>query len=287
MRPLRAFASLALLLGTIFLAPAEAHAAEPGECVRYSPLNYCIEWSVDGHDTNPGGNGSGSGPPPVCYWVNIPPINDDPAIFADFDLLLPPPGAVLQWQSWECSDGRTTFNFRWVLDVPPEDTAWAVRVRISGRLAAPVIEASPALGTASIINVPVFVAVSNWTGAITDSACGGGLCVTVTATPKLSYTTGEPDTTAIACAGAGTTFDRARPPSDQAAKSGACAYVYQHRTGIEGRPAEWPGVVTVTWAITWLATNGQTGVLPSITRSTPLPRAVQEVQTVVVGGATP
>ena len=265
-KSLRAIATLALLLGTYLLVPNDAHANGPGECIRYSPLHYCIEWD-DGNPGSPGNSGGngGGGPAPTCYWVTIPDIDDDPAIYADFDLQVPPPGAEIIWQSWECSDGTVTFNFRWIFEPTPGDVATEVRARIEGQLPAPVVTASPALGTASIIGVPTFVAVANWNGAVTDSGCAGAICVTVTATPSLRFTPGEPGATAVACSGAGTTFNRSIPPKDQAAIAGACAHIYRSRTGVNGRPAEWPGSVSVSWSISWQANNGQTGVLPSIT----------------------
>lgn len=45
---------------------------------------------------------------------------------------------------------------------------------------------------------------------------------------------------------------------------------------------EWPGSVRVTWTISWSASTGVSGSLPSVTRATALPRAVEEVQAVVV-----
>ena len=46
------------------------------------------------------------------------------------------------------------------------------------------------------------------------------------------------------------------------------------------RRAEWPGVVSVTWGLTYTSPSGD-GALPDVVKSTPLPRAVDEVQTVV------
>ncbi len=250
-------------------------------------MNYCIEWETEdpGSPGDDGGNGDG-GTRPTCYWETIPDI-DDPTIYADFGLDEPPPGAGIIWQSWECSDGTVTFRFRWILEPTPGDVAVEIRARIDGQLPAPVVVASPPLGTAAIIEVPSFVAVSNWGGTVTDSGCAGAICVTVTAAPSLRFTTGEPGRAAIECAGSGTVFDRSRPPAEQATAAGACVHTYTKRTSVEGRPAAWPGVVSVVWSISWQANDGQTGVLPSITRSTAIPRAVQEVQTVVVGGSTP
>ena len=263
-----------------------AEAVEPGLCTRTDPISgYCVEWSVGGHDGLPAVPGNIDSVAPICYWATLPPFND-PAIFADFGLPVPPDGAVIEWQGWVCSDGRPAFNLRWVFSVPPEDLALSVRVRIAGLLVAPVVQASPPVGTASIVGIPVFVAVANWTGVITDSACGGGLCVTVTAKPQLTFSTGDPGGKSIDCAAEGSRFDAARSLVSQTSTPGACAYVYHQRTGAAGRPAVWPGSVSVTWSLAWTSTVGQTGVLPSVTRSVALPRAVQEVQTVVVGGSS-
>ncbi|HET6920409.1 MAG TPA: hypothetical protein VFI46_13215, partial [Jiangellaceae bacterium] len=62
----------------------------------------------------------------------------------------------------------------------------------------------------------------------------------------------------------------------------ACAHAYQARTGTAGRPDEWPGVATVTWQLAWTSTSGAGGDLPAIARSTDVPRAVEEVQAIVV-----
>jgi hypothetical protein len=283
----RSIVAFAVGLLAVLGGARSATAGKPGECVTWDPFGaYCIEWTIDGHDGSPGDSGGGGGPAPICYWRNVGMI-DDPTIFADYGLPYPPDGAVIQWQMWECSDGRVVDNWRWVFTVPPIDIAFGIRVRIAGRLGPPVVEASPPIGTPSILGVPVFVAVSNWTGVISESACGGGVCATVTATPSLNFSTGEPGGSTISCAGSGTKFDRSQPPSTQASAPGACAHVYKLRTAAEGRPAEWPGSVSVTWSISWTSTVGDSGVLPSITRTLALPRGVQEVQTVVVGGETP
>ena len=279
-----AIAALVMLIS--MWPPVNANAVEPGLCIKKDPLTaYCIEWSVAGHDGLPAVWGSVDSTAPICFWATLPPFTD-PAIFADFGLPVPPDGAVIEWQGWVCSDGRPAFNLRWVFSVPPEDLALSVRVRIAGQLVAPIVQASPPVGTASIVGIPVFVAVANWTGVIADSACGGGLCVTVTARPQLTFSTGDPGGKSIDCAAEGSRFDAARSLVSQTSTPGACAYAYQQRTGAAGRPAVWPGSVSVTWSLAWTSTVGQTGVLPSVTRSVALPRAVQEVQTVVVGGSS-
>ncbi|MGD9998875.1 MAG: hypothetical protein AB7N61_21175 [Acidimicrobiia bacterium] len=272
------------------LKPTTALAQDVTQCVEWSPRGYCIEWDVPTPGT-PGTPGdSGGGPPPECYWVNLSDDlgADDPTIYADFGLERPPEGVDVIWQSWECADGRTTFNFRWVIAATPGTLASIARGRLVGELPQPVVETSPAAGTASIIGVPVFVAVVNWTGVVTETECAGGLCVTVTATPQLTFRPGEPGAQSVQCAGAGTRFAAdVGTPESQASSPGACTWTYTTRTGANGRPSAWPGQASVSWSVAWTATTGASGSLAAVTRSTDVPRPVAEVQTVIEGGATP
>lgn len=272
-----------------FPSALSAQAAEPGECIRRDPQGYCLEWDVTTPGTPGTPGGSGGGPAPECYWVTIDDeLPEDPTIFVDFGLEEPPEGVPILWQSWECADGRTTFNFRWVIAATPGTLASIARGRLVGELPQPVVETSPAAGTASIIGVPVFVAVVNWTGVVTESECAGGLCVTVTATPQLTFRPGEPDAQTVQCSGSGTRFTpSAGTPEAQASSPGACTWTYTTRTGANGRPSAWPGQASVSWSISWTATTGASGALAAVTRSTDVPRPVAEVQTVIEGGATP
>lgn len=272
-----------------FPSALSAQAAEPGECIRRDPQGYCLEWDVTTPGTPGTPGGSGGGPAPECYWVTIDDeLPEDPTIFVDFGLEEPPEGVPILWQSWECSDGRPTFNFRWVIAPTPGALAETVRGRLIGQLPQPVVESSPPAGTASIIGVPVFVIVVNWIGVVTQTECAGGLCVTVTATPQLAFRPGEPGAPTVQCAGAGTRFAAdAGTPESQASSPGACTWTYTTRTGANGRPSAWPGQASVSWSIAWTATTGASGSLAAVTRSTDVPRPVAEVQTVIEGGATP
>ncbi len=288
MRFARASTALLVVAGVLQVA-GPAGASEPGQCVNYSPLGYCIDWDVPTPGGPPtGGGGGGSSDEVVCYWVTIPDdLSEDPTIWFDFGLTPPPEGVTIVWQSWECSDGSATFAFRWIIPATPQNLAALARGRVLGLMPQPSVNSSPPVGTASIVEVPVFVEVTNWTGVITDADCAGGLCVTVTATPQLTFTPAETGSSPVTCAGSGTRYDPdGAPIEEQASADGACAYVYRLRTGVEGRPTAWPGSVSVTWTISWTASTGASGSLPAVTRTTSLPRAVREVQTVVVRGET-
>lgn len=283
-------AVIAAVLAAVLVIDVPKATASVGQCVEYDSQGFCVEWDV----ATPGGPGSsrgvrGSTERPTCYWVTVQDdLSQDPTIWIDFGLTPPPEGAEVVWQSWECTDGSPAFNFRWVLAATPENLASVARGRLVGVLPQPAVRSSPAVGTASIVDVPVFVEVTNWTGTTSASECAGGLCVTVTASPSLSFSPGEPGSSPLACAGSGTRYDpEGPPPEEQAAAPGACAYAYRLRTGAEGRPGAWPGSVSVTWTLAWSASSGASGALPAVTRSSSLPRAVEEVQTVVVGGQSP
>ena len=274
---------------SLLLHTGAASADSPAGCLRANSDGFCIEWGTGTPGPGGGNGGSGGGGPGggvVCFWVTINNIND-PAIFVEYGLDIPLPGATIVWQEYRCSDGSGTFPIRWVFPPSPGQTATEVRARLESQMPQPTVSASPAVGTASIVSVPVFVAVTNWSGRLTDSGCAGAVCVTVTATPTLQFAPGEPSASSVACAGAGSRFDPSKDPKLQAAAAGACAYSYRQRTGVSGRPTAWLGVVSVSWVISWRANTGETGTLPSVTRSTSLPRSVQEVQTVIIGGSNP
>jgi hypothetical protein len=288
MRTRTCVAAIGATVGLLVTAPTAATAQDVTQCVEWSPRGYCIEWDVPTPGTPDTPGGSGGGPPPECYWVNLGYDIDDPTIYGDFGLDRPPEGVDVVWQSWECADGRTTFNFRWVIAATPGTLATIARGRLVGELPQPVVESSPPAGTASIIGVPVFVAVVNWTGVVTETECAGGLCVTVTATPQLTFRPGEPGAQTVQCAGSGTRFTAsAGTPETQADAPGACSWTYTTRTGANGRPSAWPGQASVSWSISWTATTGASGALAAVTRSTDVPRPVAEVQTVIEGGETP
>lgn len=273
----------------VVLAPTGAMAQDVSQCVEWSPRGYCIEWDIPTPGTPGTPGGSGGGPAPECYWVTIPEdLAEDPTIWGDFGLERPPEGVDIVWQSWECADGRVTFNYRWVVAATPGSLASIARGRLVGELPQPIVDTSPPAGTAAIVGVPVFVAVVNWTGVITETECAGGLCVTVTATPRLTFRPGEPGASEVQCSGSGTHFSpSAGSPGDQANAPGACAWRYSQRTGASGRPSTWAGQASVSWSISWTATSGASGTLAAVTRTTGIPRSVAEVQTVIEGGTTP
>lgn len=279
-----------VLVATSFLplgVPASAASSGVGACVEFTPRGYCVQWDVPASTGggSAGGGGGGTTGAVSCFWVTISDdLSHDPTVWADFGLSPPPAGVTVVWQERRCTDGRDPYDFRWVVPVTAENLASLARGRLVGVLPQPVVASSPPLGTASIVGVPVFVEVANWTGVVSESECAGGLCVNVTATPTLAFSPGEEGSSAIRCAGAGSQYRPGGPSlEEQASAPGACAFAYRLRTGLAGRPEAWPGLVSVTWSLSWTASSGTSGTLPAVTLSAAVQRSVEEVQTVVVG----
>lgn len=286
-------AGTALIAGTVWLGPGAVTDAV-SRCAQTSPYGFCLEWTVvtddGGGDADPPDDGEGDAPSdePVCWWESVElDIAEDGPFLNDYGLAAPPAGVAVMWQTLTCSDGSIRDEYRWVQGPSAADLAQAARGRLAGELPGPAVAASPPLDVAAIVGVPVFVAVDNWVDSMSESACAGGLCVTVTAVPQLWFEPAEPTAGPVECTGGGSRHVAGADPQVEAAAPGACTHVYEQRTGVEGRPAVWPGVVRVEWSLSWSASDGQSGVLPAVMRSADLPRAVEEVQTVVAGGEAP
>jgi hypothetical protein len=285
----------AVLLADLVVGSGTAAADEPQRCAEFRTDGYCVEWAGGSSTSHPAAHG-GPRPRPagevVCYWRTIDQI--PPMAVSGGQLPGVPSGVPLVWQERVCSDGSQgddpLVNVRWAPapeTVAPENLAATARARLSRLLPPPELVTSPPVGVAAIVGVPAFVAVSNWAGEVSESECAAGLCVTVTATPALTFTPGELGSTTVDCRGHGTRHRPGADPHREVAVLGACAHVFTRRTGVGGRPSEWPGSVSVTWTIEWTSSTGATASLPSVSRSLDLPRAVEEVQAPVVGGELP
>jgi hypothetical protein len=166
----------------------------------------------------------------------------------------------------------------------PEEIQQQLLLEIDSYLLDPIVATDPGLDRASVLDVPTFVAVTNWQGQEVDTQCLAGFCVTITATAALTFDPGEPGAPIVACEPGGTRFDPDGPdPREQAARPGACAHAYQHRTGVAGRPDAWPGQVTINWTLEWTANFPLPPGLPtSEVLTAEVPRVVAEAPTVVV-----
>ena len=108
------------------------------------------------------------------------------------------------------------------------------------------------------------------------SASVTGVTSTVVAMPiEVVWDMGDGAT--VTCAGPGAVYDPGRTPDSQ---SSGCSHLYTHPS--YAQPSGAYGVsATVTYAVTWSATSGDSGGLGTVTRSSTVPVPVVEVQAVV------
>ena len=302
-RTLKAVAVAVLLLTTPVIAaafdPATAAPAlgcekrdSKGECVTEIPIVVPGTPEQPPGDTGPRGrNPVPAGGPtghPLCSWVNTPATSTLREMFPDA-----PPDAVFQVMDCGAYDIRAGVNLRWVppgtpvAPAPPSPGAVAqlLLARVKVQMVAPELASDPPVGVSAVVNTPVFVEVTNWQPQVEDSECVLGVCVAMTATPTLSFDPGD-GSGSMVCDPPGSRYvPGGAPLAEQAV--GACAHTYLRRTGVEGRPGEWPGSVSVTWDVSWtLVGGGASGSYDPLVFTTPFARAVEEVSAVVVEGST-
>jgi hypothetical protein len=302
-RMLKGVAVAVLLLTTSVIAaafdPATAAPAldcerrdSKGECVTEIPIVVPGTPEQPPGDAGPrGGNPVPAGGPtghPLCSWVNTPATSTLREMFPDA-----PPDAVFQVMDCGAFDIRAGVNVRWVpLGTPvapapptPGAVAQLLLARVKVQMVAPELASDPPVGVSAVVNTPVFVEVTNWQPQVEDGECVLGVCVAMTATPTLSFDPGD-GSGSMVCDPPGSRYvPGGAPLADQAV--GACAHTYLQRTGVAGRPSEWPGSVSVTWDVTWtLVGGGASGSYDPLVFTTPFARAVEEVSAVVVEGST-
>ena len=116
--------------------------------------------------------------------------------------------------------------------------------------------------------MPVWLWVSDWQQR-SESASAAGVTATVTASPtQVRWDTG--DGGVETCRGPGTPYDTSRPPE---AQSTSCSHTYTSTTGALTITA------TQSWHVTYTATNGQSGDLGVVSRTSTMPVDVHELVT--------
>ena len=289
--------------------PTAALAQTNGPPEQANPCDLALmDWCLDREE--PGGGTApptstpgdpGPGGEPTCGWVAVPAeVVPSPTSSRPYELTngRPPEGLEVVWQGW-CydpgPDAPQDFRgpFRWLPAGEPvptltlEDVAGDAYERLEGRMPEPVVVTSPPAGTDAVVDVPVFVQVTNWQAELVETGDLLGDGVTVRATPVVVFESGEPGSAPVVCDGPGRAYDPAAGDLwDQAAAPGSCTVTYRQRTGVEGRPTAWSSVVTVRWSIEWSSESGGRGVFPDVSRPLAIARGVDEVRSVVVSGGS-
>jgi len=134
-----------------------------------------------------------------------------------------------------------------------------------------VVYTSPPQGSDALVNLPTWLGVQNWTPN-TVTASEGGLTITVTARPtSVVWTMGE---ASVTCTGPGARYAAGVREENQ---STDCSYTYRHSSA--GQPGEkYQASATLKYAVTWTASNGESGSLGTGSRTTPFSVRVAERQ---------
>lgn len=152
---------------------------------------------------------------------------------------------------------------------PPSGADAAALAAASLTVGVPDVATSPPAAGIQLVGVPTWFWVDDAT-PVGASASLPGVSATVTATPgTLHLDLG--DGTTIACPGRGNPYDPGRSSKGQETD---CSHTYDRHGDLTVQ-------ATLDWAVTWTATTGESGTLPTISRSTTLPLHVEEAQAVV------
>mgnify|MGYP001390779576 CR=1 FL=1 len=131
----------------------------------------------------------------------------------------------------------------------------------------PDVATSPPRGGTQLVGVPVWFWVTNSAPAATTAEIPG-LAVTLSAVPTSTrYRIGD---ATLTCDGAGTAYDPDRPAAGQHSD---CTHTFDQNATVTVD-------ATVDWQLTWTATNGQAGDLPTVSRTTSFTLTLEQAQAV-------
>ena len=164
----------------------------------------------------------------------------------------------------------------WVPVLAPEDLARLTYADLSARLVVPVVAMSPSPARGGVVNLVEWLAVED-PGVVSVSAAIPGLSVTTSATASsVVWDMGNGDR--VPCTGLG---ERWAPGVGD--RSPACGYRYAWYSA--DRPGDRYAVsVTLVWKVSWLASDGRSGVLGDLSTVYGFGFRVGELQTVAVAG---
>ena len=130
----------------------------------------------------------------------------------------------------------------------------------------PDVATSPPRGGVQLVGVAVWFWVENFE-AVSTTAEIPGLSATLVASPvasRFAFSNGE----SISCAGGGVAYDPDRSPESQ---SSDCAWEFVDDETVTVD-------ASVDWELTWTATNGQSGTLPVVTRTSSFTLTIHQAQ---------
>jgi hypothetical protein len=286
---------------TVTISPAaSAKPHPPVNCQSHNAAGQCIVTvGAPGHGGHPptAGGGSGrrqcldGGKPVPCSRGGLG--TWDAGLDCYLALMSPQPpktdplwhghttGAIYLCTSWPPRSTGTTELWLATPPTGPDPRTLALRAEKTLRLPQPSGDRSPSQDQ-QFHGYP-FTYVNLWTWYWTDPASwqtrtatarAGGVSATVTVTPKsLTFDPGD-GSAAMGCAGPGrawTSADGDGNPTD-----GGCGYRYRSATS---QPVT--STQSIRWAVTWRASDGESGTLPDLTTSRSGQLMVLQVESVV------
>lgn len=137
----------------------------------------------------------------------------------------------------------------------------------------PSVRTAPPRGSDGLVGLPEWFWVTNWK-TLTGRASARGVWAAVVARPQ-SMTIDPGDGRGIVrCTGPGIVYDESRRASRQRTD---CSYTYSQSSAHE-RGGAYRVRVTVVWGGSWTGSDGSSGVLPPLSRSTTFRLRVAEAQ---------
>jgi hypothetical protein len=271
--------TLALSVGLIAATATPAFADALG-FASTTPTGVETRVEATGNATAPT-SGHNSVPQRVCTSAPLP---NDPALVFDTPSGPKPiydathSADTGSWNSLSCTDaaGINTVQVLWAPKVNP--ATLAQQAIASADLPTPQISTSPPQSAGAVVNVPtwLWVNVADWR-TVSATANVAGYAVTATATPSsVNWNMGDGKT--VACNGPGVPYDTS---VSDAAQHSDCTYLYSQSSANQPNHA-YAVAASVTWAVTWKATDGTQGQLNSIIRTNSVAMPVREIQTINV-----
>ena len=128
----------------------------------------------------------------------------------------------------------------------------------------------------SFVNFKTWLAVRDW-APVSATASLGAISSTITGVPqRVTWEMGPPDGTVI-CDGPGRRYDPNVPDELQDTD---CGYTYRRSSAGIGADNAYSASVTVTYYVTWTSSDGTSGAIGPVSRSTDFSVRVAEIQAI-------
>jgi hypothetical protein len=158
---------------------------------------------------------------------------------------------------------------------PPSGAQVARRALNSFTIPEPVVVRAPP--GPSYVNFKTWLALADWT-PVTATASLNGISSTITGVPQRAVWEMGPEADGtVVCDGPG---QRYNPAIADELQSTDCGYTYRRSSAGIGVDNAYSAQVTVTYQVTWVSSDGTSGVVGPVSRTTVFPLRVAEIQAI-------